>query len=166
LKKVLCIAAFAGILAAASIFAFVVYAWFIGDSYTSRSDVPVANQALTKLADPKLPPGATDIYYIDHVEGLQTLQRFIRFRVPKEQIEVSIDRLIDDANRQSKRILVYDKVPLPKSDIPSPRGALAPAPWWQPGAIQVGFYRGETDSYALQVWADSDSGTVYVYQTD
>ena len=145
---------------------FVVYVFLIADGYTARSDSPLESQSVSKLADPKLPDLATDLFFIDHVEGLQVLERFIRFRVPRGDLDGAVDELVADWNRQSSTSLEYKKQPLGAVPPPAPRRSLAPADWWRPSHIRDGYFRGEPVSFGLQIWADRTEGVVYVHQTD
>lgn len=116
--------------------------------------------------DPLLPKSATAIYYVDYASGLQDMERFVRFTVPAPELDSVIDALIAANNHQFDRTLSYPRTPLSAAPSSSPRAELLPMAWWTPSSIRTGYYRGESASYALQIWADSEAGTIYLYQND
>ena len=136
-----------------------------GDS-VHRSDFSSSSPAASGLIDPVLPKSATDIYYLDYAGGLQDLERFVRFKVPIPDLDSALDALIEVNNLQFKRTLPYARTPLSVAPLSSPRGEFLPMVWWTPSSIRTGYYRGHSDAYAFQIWADSATGTIYLYQND
>lgn len=131
-----------------------------------RSDAPSSSPAASGLTDPVLPKSAADIYFLDHAGGLQDLERFVRFTVPAHDLDSAIDTLIAANNLQFKRSLPYARTPLSDAPTSSPRAEFLPMAWWTPSSIRTGYYRGDSTSYAIQIWADSATGTIYLYQND
>lgn len=118
------------------------------------------------MFDPVLPAAATNIYYVDFVGGLQDLELFVRFSVPPSEVDSAIEALIAHNNRQMGRSLAYARRPLTVAPMISPRPEFLPMAWWAPSSVASGYFRGEPTSYALQIWANSASGTIFVYQND
>lgn len=143
----------------------VVLAACSGDS-VHRLDTPASSPAASGILDPVLPKSATDIYYLDYAGGLQDLERFVRFTVPVSDLDSAIDGLIAANNLQFKRSLPYARIPRSAVPVPSPRAEFLPVAWWTPSSVRRGYYRGESAGYALQIWADTATGTVYFYQND
>ena len=131
-----------------------------------RSDVPSSSPAASGLIDPVLPNSAIDIYYLDYAGGLQDMERFVRFTVPLPELDSAIDVLIAANNHQFGRSLHYAKTPLSAAPSLAPRAEFLPMVWWTPSSILAGYYRGHSASYALQIWANSTTGTIYLYQND
>ncbi len=136
-----------------------------GDS-VHRLDAPAPSPAASGIMDPALPKSATDIYYLDYAGGLQDLERFVRFTVPMSDLDSVIDALIAANNLQFKRSLPYTRIPHSAAPAPSPRAEFLPLTWWTPSSIRKGYYRGASAGYALQIWADTATGTIYLYQND
>lgn len=136
------------------------------DQSLRRSDKSIASA--TELANfyPTLPASATGIYYLDYAGGMQDLERYVRFTVPAPEVDSVVDKLIAENNRDMKRLLAYPRQALSAAQAVRPRAEFLPMPWWTPSAITAGYYRGEQDAYALRIWADTATGTIFVYQND
>jgi len=131
-----------------------------------RADAPFSSAAASGLIDPILPKSATEIYFLDYAGGLQDLERFVRFKVPTADLDSSVDALIAANNLQFKRSLPYVRTALRAAPKSSPRAEFLPMVWWTPSSILTGYYRGDSAGYALRIWADSGTGTIYLYQND
>ncbi|MFT3991013.1 MAG: hypothetical protein QM680_06335 [Luteolibacter sp.] len=136
------------------------------DESLRRSDSPIASSASLGHFNPPLPSNAFDIYFLDFAGGLQDLEKFVRFSVPPTEVGSAVDKMIARNNRQMGRSLVYPLQSIAAAPTITPRSGFLPMPWWTPSAISSGYYRGEQDSYALQIWVDTASGTIFVYQND
>jgi len=136
------------------------------DQSLRRSDTPIASA--TELANfyPTLPASATDIYYLDYAGGMQDLERYVRFTVPASEVDSVVDKLIAENNWDIKRELSYPRQALSATQDVRPRAEFLPMPWWATSAIASGYHRGEQEAYALRIWADTATGTIFVYQND
>ena len=144
------------------------YAWH--QETTLRSDQPLNRQEAEKALHRPLPSTATDIYYLFSAGGLQDTESYLRFHVDPMQADSAIQDLIAENNRIMKRTLSY-----PRSALPPPQpaklesdaaGRFQPMLWWQPQTITNGYFRGEQEGHALQIWYDSDHSIVYTYEND
>lgn len=144
------------------------YFLFGFDEFIHRRDTPAANPKAAALVDPILPSSATDIYFLEFAGGLQDLERFVRFSVPPDTIDQVINDLITANNQQLQRSAKYGRVPLASARSVTPRRQFQPMNWWTPSSIKDGYYRGDPDfmGYSLRIWADTASGTIFVYQND
>jgi hypothetical protein len=109
---------------------------------------------------------ATNFFYYEQAGGLQYLDRDMRFDVPKVDIAKQVDLITADNNRAFSRSLPYSKSSLSSGQIVYPEDQSVKLAWWHPEQIKNGFYVGENAGYAVQIWADTNSGTLYIHQED
>lgn len=134
------------------------------DESIHRIDTPAANPVAAGIVDPVLPASVTNIYFLDFAGSHQDLERFVGFSVPPAAIDQVVDDLISANNRKCKRSLTYPRSHLSAAIPVTPRGQFLPMNWWTPSRIKMGYNRGEPTSFSLQIWADTASGAVFVYQ--
>tara|TARA_R110002049_G_scaffold215813_1_gene387269 strand:+ start:98 stop:571 length:474 start_codon:yes stop_codon:yes gene_type:complete len=137
------------------------------DETILRSDKPLTRAAATReLIDFPFPASAHSIHYLMQSGGWQDLEAYVRFDVDPRDLDSSVDALVVWNNRQMTRTLTYPRVPLSAADMPTPRRAFLPMPWWDPETIATGYYKGHLDGYALRIIADQARSRIYVYQND
>jgi hypothetical protein len=151
-----------------NLIALVMFAGCGVDESLQRCDSPKSSPAAAALSDPILPPAATEIYYLDYAGGMQDLERYVRFRVPTNEVDSTVDGLIQTNNAQFKRTLAYPRTPLAKARIITPNKKFLPMPWWTPSSITNGYFRGDPNlaSFSIYIWVNSDTGTIFIYQND
>ena len=132
-----------------------------------RSDVPLTRTvAMTKMTIP-LPASAHDIYYADYCDGgWQSLNRYIRFDMKREELPAAVDALIANNNKIMKESLPYPRSALNVIKLPVPRKEILPMPWWDPQTIKSGYYRGEDGGFTLHILVDEKRSRIYIYQFD
>lgn len=164
-KKPLCLAgALIALLPGICVF---IYLFFGFDESLLRIDTPAANPKEAGIVDPELPSSATNIYFLYFAGGLQDLERFVRFTVSPDTVDHVVEDLIRANNRQFKHSLSYPRSPLSSAPPVSPRPQFLPMTWWTPSDIKTGYYRGAgLTGYSLRIWADTITGTVFIYQND
>jgi hypothetical protein len=133
----------------------------------SCSQEPETNLSGTKAAqevDFPLVSSATNIFFYEQVGGLQYLDRFVRLQVPCSLISNQLEMIVADNNSKLRRSLPYTKKDLSVATIMRPTHSKQKLEWWTPEKIRIGFYLGEIEAYAVQVWVDEETGTIYLHQ--
>lgn len=123
-------------------------------------------QALEKNSDLYLPNQACDINVYERVGGLQDLERFYSFQIPISDVGGAVDEITDLCDKQMKRKYTYQTSSTLTTTFHWPAWTKSTLSWWTPDTIVRGFYKGTTESYGIQVWADLDKGKIFVYQND
>ena len=131
-----------------------------------RSDTPQTRIQAQRSVGVSLPESASEIYCLSYVGGLQDLEQFVRFDVPKADLEEAVESLIAENNKMMGRELIYPKSAISKVRHPELREQFLPMPWWTPASISNGYYRGHIDGYALRLFVDEENSRLYVYQGD
>jgi hypothetical protein len=155
-----------GIVLCATIFLLLFSAVF-GDANYSK-DLMSQTEATNFMGFP-LVDSATNIYGYLHAAGLQEYHEYLRFTVAKSDVTNQLNLAIADNNRRYHRALPYQAKVIDRSKImpaPSMHWWQKPVSWWSPEKITNGFFVGENDSYAYQIWIDKNTGTIFIYQSD
>jgi ABC-type nickel/cobalt efflux system permease component RcnA len=119
-----------------------------------------------KILNFDLAPSATNIWFYEKAEGLQSLDSFIRIEVDVSEISNQIELIISDNNRRNHSSKRYDKQNLNVRNLVKPHDHNAQLIWWTPERITNGFYRGEIDAYCVQIWVDESNGQLFIHQGD
>lgn len=113
------------------------------------------------------PLNATNIYYLFHAEGLQTLMFYLRYNVPPDSLDQSIAEMIAHNEKRYLRAFKISTVPISAAQHCNPEHQFMPVPWWDTRGIKSGDYRNDTEAVGvLQIWVDRAYGTVFVHMTD
>lgn len=131
-----------------------------------RSDVALSTPPNVTIPTNNLPNSATDFYFLEHVGGLQSLQSFLRFRVPLKDVDSAVETLISENRKGHGEPLASQRQSLDDHEMGQPAAEFQPVQWWKSGSISKGYYRGEMESYAIQIWADTETGIIYVRKSD
>lgn len=129
-----------------------------------KSDL--TREAALDVVDFPLPLSAAHIFYYSKVGGLQYLQRYVWFELSNTEIDSAVEAIIAYNNAQFKRTLAYARQDLPAGEYNPDIVKEAGLDWWNPNNITQGYYRGELDAYAVQIWVDEAHSLIYVYQHD
>ena len=131
-----------------------------------RADSPLTRASAIKRVGVPLPSSAHNVYFLAFAGGLQDLERYVRFDVNQAELSSAVEALVADNNKMLSRSLPYLTQLLSAAPAASPRKEFLPMTWWNPSAVTNGYFRGETDGYALRIWVDEDASRVYVYEND
>ena len=136
------------------------------NSSTRRFDSPMDRATALKHMDLALPPSTNSVYFFEHVDGMQGLDRFIRLDVSPDELDSAVEAMIVSNEKTMSRTLPYTKMPFSSSTLHPPRKDFQPLKWWNPSAVKTGYYRGHIDAYALQILVDTDHSRIYIYTSD
>jgi len=123
----------------------------------------------TNVVNFPLVDSATNIFLYQVAGGLQSLDEYARLTVAKRDITNQINLMVVENNRQLNRNLPYARTSIISSEIiksPALHGWDKPISWWTPEKITNGYYVGENDSYAYQIWVDENNGTLFIHLND
>jgi hypothetical protein len=136
--------------------------------HSYRKELMLRNDA-TNMIDFQMVDSATNIFFYSKVGGMQSLDEYVRLTVAKRDVTNQINVMVVKNNHDYNRNLPYFKTNLVSSDIisqPSPSAWERPISWWTPDKITNGYYVGEIDSYAYQIWVHESSGTLFIHCND
>jgi hypothetical protein len=92
------------------------------------------------------------------------MEMLVRFTVdPKD-----LDRTVSDLLSDNEKLYGGSYVSASIADGPRPPEfkEFLPMPWWNPGSITNGYYRGTKNGRPVDIWVDVAQHTIYLCETD
>jgi len=136
------------------------------DETNHRSDKPVSREVASKDISVPFPASTTDVYYVFHAGGMQEWMMFVRFTVDPKDLDSAVDGILSDQNKVMKTHDSFPVLPNAAAQSAPVFAELLPMPWWRPGSITNGYYRGSTNAPPLYLWVDVSKHTIYLCETD
>ncbi len=141
------------------------FAWLLGDYVAQKESI--SRGEATNFLNFNLVGSATNIFVCTINGGMQSCETFYRITVARQDITNQINLIIASDTTETNRAAEYQRQQIEATQIPR-RPDLhwwnQPLYWWYPQNIRNGFYIGYSDEDAYQIWADQDSGMLFVYQ--
>ena len=138
------------------------------DQVTHRADKPLSLAEARKevwVSDLPFPSSATNVYYLFHAGGMQEHQWLVRFTVDDKDLSHTVDEFLAGLDKTRHTHDAFKSAAIPGAPASPDFNQFAPMPWWNPGAIDKGFYRGTT-AEPLYLWVDVEKSTIYFCETD
>jgi hypothetical protein len=136
------------------------------DNLVNRSDTPVSyyqvqDQTATGV---KLPPSATNCYYIDADTGFQSVDRYIRFNIPPQEADAAAAYILTHNHYSFSKQTLALKAPITTATSVDAVDAHFGSPiWWKNPVITHGYFVPHVDQEDFAIWYDADKSLIYVH---
>ena len=144
---------------------------FVSGSCTQVPDVRSLenvsfNEAVKWSEDICLPSIAKNVFVYEQVSGTQDLERFYKFTVKVSDLGMSIAKAVAICDQKLGKKYTYTSGTIGRDAHVWPHWAKGSIAWWNPDSIIDGVYCISSEAYGLRIWADNNSGDIYIYQGD
>ena len=113
-----------------------------------------------------VPTDATRIIAHEQTGGLQYLDLFYAFSVKPARVEPALKDICALCEKRMRRKYIFTRSTASPLNSNWPNWAKSAMPWWNPDTISNGIYLETQDSHDLQIWADRNTGRIFIYQSD
>jgi hypothetical protein len=146
-------------------YAFICFACFLVSCSDKVNNITTGDEAKKYIQyDYPVVASATNFFCYDYEGDWDEAENFVRFEVPNSDIIKQIAIITAAHNHDYGRTLSYSMTNLSSGKIMLPKYKYVILPWWHPEHVRTGFFVEDATDFGLQIWADTNNGTLFIHQ--